>query len=140
MAQKVIDYKKGDLTVHWEPAKCIHSEKCWRGLNEVFKPKEKPWIQVENATRKTIITQIDKCPSGALSYTQSGASEKQRTPSATEIEIASNGPYLIKSSVEIVHTDGKREARDKVTALCRCGASKNKPYCDGSHQTIGFTD
>ena len=139
MADKVIDYKKGELTVHWEPAKCIHSEKCWRGLPEVFKPKEKPWIQVENATIQTIMDQVDVCPSGALSYTNSQKSEALNE-SPTEIEVSSSGPYLIKSNVEIVHTNGKREVRDKVTALCRCGASKNKPYCDGSHQKIGFED
>lgn len=139
MANKVIDYQKGELTVHWEPAKCIHSEKCWRGLPDVFKPKDKPWVQVENATAQTIMDQVDQCPSGALSYTYKGK-ENQSQGERTEIEVASGGPYLVKSEVEVIHPDGKRESRDKVTALCRCGASKNKPYCDGSHRTIGFTD
>jgi hypothetical protein len=83
--------------------------------------------------------QVDACPSGALSYTNSLKSN-EREESHTEIEVSKGGPYVIKTSVEIVHTDGNREARDKVTALCRCGASKNKPYCDGTHRTIGFTD
>ena len=140
MANKVIDYDKGELTVHWEPATCIHSEKCWRGLPEVFKPKEKPWIQVDNATVQSIMDQVDKCPSGALSYTRAGANEKTEKSGTTEVEVSSGGPYVIKSNVEIVHTDGQREKRSKVTALCRCGASKNKPYCDGSHQKIDFSD
>jgi len=139
MANKVIDYQKGELTVHWEPATCIHSEKCWRGLPDVFKPKDKPWVQVENATAQTIMDQVDQCPSGALSYTYKGK-ENQNQGERTEIEVASGGPYLVKSEVEIIHPDGKRESRDKVTALCRCGASKNKPYCDGTHRTIGFSD
>ncbi len=65
---KVKEYKKEDLTVFWEPAKCIHSEKCWRGLPDVFNPKERPWINVDGASKDSIISQVKKCPSGALSY------------------------------------------------------------------------
>lgn len=60
-------YEKDDVTVGWEPEKCIHAGFCARQLSEVFKPKEKPWIQTENATKERIIEQVGKCPSGALS-------------------------------------------------------------------------
>jgi uncharacterized Fe-S cluster protein YjdI len=61
-------YTNGELTVNWEPEKCIHSGNCVRHLREVFKPKEKPWVQMENGTTEQIKSAIDKCPSGALSY------------------------------------------------------------------------
>ena len=59
-------YPKEDIEVTWEPEKCIHSGNCVRGLPNVFKPKDKPWIQTENATKDEIIAQVGKCPSGAL--------------------------------------------------------------------------
>ncbi len=60
-------YPKEDIKVGWQPEKCTHSAKCVKGLGQVFKPKEKPWIQVENASKKEIVNQVAKCPSGALS-------------------------------------------------------------------------
>lgn len=59
-------YPKDDIKVVWEPQKCIHSGNCARGLSAVFRPKEHPWIQVENASKEAIIEQVNKCPSGAL--------------------------------------------------------------------------
>lgn len=59
-------YPKEDIKIGWETEKCIHSAKCALGLSTVFKPKEKPWIQPENASKQDIINQVSKCPSGAL--------------------------------------------------------------------------
>lgn len=65
------EYKKEDIAVVWESSKCIHSAICAKGLNEVFKPRERPWIQTENASKQQIIDQVNKCPSGALSINYS---------------------------------------------------------------------
>ncbi len=62
-------YPKEDVKVVWEPSKCIHSGNCARGLPNVFRPKDKPWIQVEHAYKDDIVDQVSKCPSGALSIT-----------------------------------------------------------------------
>jgi uncharacterized Fe-S cluster protein YjdI len=66
MSQKT--YTNGEVIVHWDVSKCIHSGNCVRNLKEVFKPKEKPWVQMENGTTEQIKSAIDKCPSGALRY------------------------------------------------------------------------
>jgi uncharacterized Fe-S cluster protein YjdI len=63
-----INYKNNDITVVWKPKKCIHSKKCWKELGDVFKPIEKPWVNLDGATSDRIKEQIDSCPSGALSY------------------------------------------------------------------------
>lgn len=63
-----INYKNNDITVVWKPERCIHSKKCWKGLGEVFKPLEKPWIKMDGASTERIIEQVNNCPSGALSY------------------------------------------------------------------------
>lgn len=63
-------YTKEEITVIWQPAKCIHSAICFKGLPGVFDPRRKPWIEMENATAEEIIEQVKKCPSGALSFTR----------------------------------------------------------------------
>jgi uncharacterized Fe-S cluster protein YjdI len=64
-------YSNGEITVVWKPAACIHSTICWKeatGLPDVFNPREKPWIKIEGATSERIMEQVNKCPSGALSF------------------------------------------------------------------------
>lgn len=61
------EYQKEDLTIIWEDTKCTHSGACVRGLGEVFNPKLRPWINMNNGTKEEIKTQVKKCPSGALS-------------------------------------------------------------------------
>jgi uncharacterized Fe-S cluster protein YjdI len=65
---KIIDYKKGKFTVVWEPALCEHAGVCVKSLPKVYRPKERPWIDVSQATEDELREQIDRCPSGALSY------------------------------------------------------------------------
>ncbi len=62
------EYSNGEVTIVWKNELCIHSGNCARGLPTVFKPKERPWIQVENASTQELIEQVKKCPSGALSF------------------------------------------------------------------------
>jgi uncharacterized Fe-S cluster protein YjdI len=66
--QKTFKYSNGEVTIVWKPDLCIHSGNCFRGLPQVFKPKEKPWITPEGSTTEKIIEQVKKCPSGALGF------------------------------------------------------------------------
>ncbi|HET9747292.1 MAG TPA: (4Fe-4S)-binding protein [Chitinophagaceae bacterium] len=68
MAQTTYKYSNGQVTIVWQPRLCIHSGNCFRGLPEVFKPSEKPWISPEGSATGKIIDQVKKCPSGALSF------------------------------------------------------------------------
>lgn len=63
------EYTNGEITITWQAEKCQHAGVCVRTLPNVYKPKEKPWITIENATTEELKSQIDQCPSGALSYT-----------------------------------------------------------------------
>ena len=130
-------YQKDDLTIVWEPGKCIHSGVCVQMLPGVYDPNAKPWIQPENASVKDLKAQIDKCPSGALTYELAGV-ESASDPDGLPVEIMENGPALIKGKLVITHPDGRTEIKEKTTALCRCGASDNKPYCDGAHKKVDF--
>ncbi|MGI9553173.1 MAG: (4Fe-4S)-binding protein [Aurantibacter sp.] len=132
------EYKKEDLTVVWDVKKCIHSAICANGLPSVFKPKERPWIQTDDATTQEIMDQVDKCPSGALSYYVGEKKEEKMENGATKVEVAANGPLLVSGNLVVTSSDGKEEHKKRTTAFCRCGASENKPYCDGTHNEIGF--
>ena len=68
MSVETKKYSNGEMTVVWKPKVCIHSTLCWKGLIEVFNPRERPWIKMDGATTERIIEQVKKCPSGALSY------------------------------------------------------------------------
>ncbi len=143
MAEREIvkEYTKGDFVVVWKPKTCIHSGICVKTLPEVYKPDDKPWINPENAGVDALKAQIDQCPSGALSYYIKGEkAQKSQAMAATKVEVASGGPLLVHGEIEITHADGTTEGKKRTTAFCRCGASHNKPYCDGTHKQIDFTD
>ncbi len=131
-------YKNGDLTITWEPEKCIHAGICARELPQVFRPKERPWVDAQAAEPEVIAAQIDKCPSGALSYTRSSDAQASGTE-ATQIQIADDGPILMTGPLNIQYKGEKTTIENgKKVALCRCGASANKPYCDGTHSKIDW--
>ena len=133
------EYTNGEVTIKWQPDLCIHSANCVNNLPRVFKPKEKPWIQVEGASTEAIIETIKKCPSGALSYYMNN--EKDATmedqSAVTNIKIRKGGSTLVTGKFVIEHADGTIEEKTKC-ALCRCGASGNMPFCDGSHKEANF--
>lgn len=138
------EYSNGEITIVWKPAICAHSTLCWKGpdgLGEVFDPEKRPWINAEGANTERIIAQVDKCPSGALSYYYNDAADtKVEVSGNTKVEVSPSGPLLIYGNLIIKHKDGTEEKKHKVTALCRCGTSSNKPYCDGSHVKSDFKD
>lgn len=136
------NYTNGEVTIVWQPKMCIHSAKCWRGENslpEVFDPNQKPWIKPEGANTERIIEQVKKCPSGAISYFINNDMEKNESISSeTVAETILNGPLLVYGNIIVKDSEGNQTQKNKVTAFCRCGASSNKPYCDGSHVKIDF--
>ena len=129
-------YTNNEVTVKWQSDLCIHSEKCFHGLPKVFNPKEKPWVNIDGASAADIIAQVGKCPSGALSIVDA---DKETTVSQeTIVETMPNGPLMVYGNMTVKHAGGETFKDSKATAFCRCGASENKPYCDGSHKKIDF--
>ena len=147
MPVKTHTYSNKDITILWKPDVCIHSKICWHGLRAVFDPVRRPWIMADAADTASIMSQIDQCPSGALSYTKNNTSEPTTpaapapaSPASTSIECLPNGPLLVNGPIVIKRADGTEETKTGAVALCRCGASNNKPYCDGNHLSNGFKD
>jgi len=137
--ETTIKYKANDITIVWKPKVCIHSKLCWKELGDVFKPVERPWVNVDGASVDKIKAQIDKCPSGALSYF-SNIDENNASEIKVEsiVEIVSNGPLLVYGNIIVKKEGEENTTKNKVTAFCRCGHSANKPYCDGTHTKMDF--
>ncbi|MBO3115852.1 (4Fe-4S)-binding protein [Winogradskyella sp. DF17] len=135
---KLKEYSNGDVTVTWEPEKCIHSAICVKGLPNVFQPKEKPWIKIDAASTKALVDQVKQCPSGALGYYMTHEDDKSAETMETKVEVLENGPLLVYGTLKVTDKDGISETKNRTTAFCRCGASANKPYCDGAHVSAEF--
>lgn len=133
-------YTNGKVTVVWQPTMCIHSAICFRGLPDVFNPKARPWITPEGASTEEIVAQVKKCPSGAISYylNQEGGEDKQESNMFNTVVVSPNGPLLVHGDIKVKDHLGNETSKSNTTAFCRCGASANKPYCDGSHAKVGF--
>jgi CDGSH-type Zn-finger protein len=118
---------------------CSHAGHCTDGLKSVFRMHEEPWIDPDGAKVEEIVATIRKCPSGALSYALDGAEAQppQREPMIT---VTADGPYEVAGGVELLGVKFGDGASQEHYTLCRCGASKNKPFCDGSHWTAEFHD
>jgi uncharacterized Fe-S cluster protein YjdI len=125
------EYANQDITVVWKPDICIHSEICARGLPKVFDPGRKPWIDIDQASSKDIVAQVNQCPSGALSIKSTGVTTTEET--RAKVQLMAGGPLILKGTCEIVDEEGNTQQR-KNASFCRCTKSANFPYCDGSHK------
>ena len=132
------EYTNGELAIIWKPKTCIHAKECVKRLPQVYRQYERPWIIAENASIEELKEQIQACPSGALSYKMSGEENNEEAYLETKIEILENGPLLVYGTLHITYANGETEKKNKTTAFCRCGASQNKPYCDGAHRQAEF--
>lgn len=140
MSEITKTYSNGEVTIVWKPRTCIHSAICVNGLPKVFRPQEKPWIEIGAATTEALIAQVKQCPSGALSYFMNDATDQEAESLETKVEVMKNGPLLVYGTLQVTGKDGGVTVKNKTTAFCRCGSSSNKPYCDGSHVKADFRD
>ena len=152
-------YTNGEITVFWIPSKCIHATTCFRELIEVFNPGRRPWVNMEGAPTRKIIEVVNKCPTQALvwKYNKDLTEEElkaqrevetgEETPRTlsvpekpTTIRIMKDGPIVVEGKF-IIERNGMRNLKPTpMTSFCRCGESRNMPFCDGTHRKIGFRD
>ena len=146
-------YSNDDITVFWKPDECIHATICFMKLRKVFDPSRRPWVDMSKGKTKDIADICDECPTDALTwkwnkdltqeekdYSKCKPAATEKVPEAppTEIMIIDNGPAIVKGNFKISRPGGKNVEASKQVALCRCGGSKNHPFCDGSHLVNGF--
>ncbi len=128
-----------DITVYYNKEKCIHAAVCVRSLPNVFVPSDAPWVKPDKATSAEIIDTVTRCPTGALEYEVASESEMEKADETNTVLVEQDGPLMIRGDVIIKNPDGETVDAVKRVALCRCGLSRNKPYCDGSHTAV-FSD
>jgi uncharacterized Fe-S cluster protein YjdI len=139
-------YTNGEITVFWKPGKCIHATTCYRELIEVFNPRKRPWVNMDGAPTEEIIRVVRLCPTQALSFKYNNelneggetiSSDAQETDA--EARVMGDGPLVLKGSFTMYDTDNHPLRLMKMTSICRCGASHDLPYCDGTHRKVGYT-
>jgi CDGSH-type Zn-finger protein/uncharacterized Fe-S cluster protein YjdI len=136
------DYVGKKITIHDNRRICSHAAECVNTLPSVFKLNSRPWIDPDAATLEEITSIIGKCPSGALSYSINGVEYRDQNERKPMVTVSKNGPYVITGGIDLIGDNiqfGDGASKEHYT-LCRCGASSNKPFCDGMHKVINFND
>lgn len=138
-------YTNGEITVFWQPQKCVHATTCYRELIDVFNPRKRPWVNMDGAPSDEIIRVVKLCPTQALSVRFNKdidaelETEKASGPAEAEARVMEDGPLVIKGSFTVYDTEGKELRHLGMSSFCRCGSSNDLPYCDGTHRKIGYT-
>ncbi len=140
MARKVHEYRGAGITVRYDVKRCIHAKECVRGLRRVFDPERRPWVEPDQASSDEVAQVVMRCPTGALYFERTDGGAQESIPEENEIRVEPDGPLYLSGEIEITSADGTALARETRLALCRCGASRNKPFCDNSHVEISFED
>lgn len=133
------NYVGQEITIHDNRGICAHAGFCTTNLASVFKLNTEPWINPGGAAVEAIVETIRKCPSGALSYSIEEVEHRDQNREPL-IKVSKDGPYYVTGGIELKDEPRGERASTEHYALCRCGGSKNKPYCDGTHWTIKFKD
>lgn len=140
MADKLSRYESDAIAVTFEARRCLHAAECIRALPGVFDPGRRPWINLGAASAAEIARIIERCPTGALKYQRKDGGAPEAVTHRNAISLEPDGPLYLRGAIELLAEDGSLIARETRVALCRCGASENKPYCDGRHTKARFHD
>jgi uncharacterized Fe-S cluster protein YjdI len=132
------EYRNDEIVVSWEPEYCIHTANCLIGLPQVFDVGRRPWVSIDAASADEIAQVVMTCPTGALHFQRLDGGEQEEAVEGTSVQPRLNGPLFVRGKVRIVDSQGNVVREDARIALCRCGHSANKPFCDGTHKTVEF--
>ena len=132
-------YSTEQITVTFDPTRCIHAAECIRAQPEVFDSSRRRWIRPELGSPDAIADAVHRCPTGALHY-QLANGPVETADDAVSLRMKRNGPLYVRGVARVEREDGGVILEDYRVALCRCGATANAPFCDGSHTRIGFRD
>jgi len=131
-------YRGESINVTYSIRRCIHAEECVNRLGEVFDNHKSPWIQPDQATPGQIADTISQCPTGALHYQRLDGGPIEEVPAVNTIVLQEDGPVYLSGNLVVKNAEGEQVYSDTRLALCRCGESENKPFCDNAHLKIKF--
>jgi CDGSH-type Zn-finger protein/truncated hemoglobin YjbI/uncharacterized Fe-S cluster protein YjdI len=130
----------GGITIYHDRSRCAHFGQCTDRLPAVFRATQEPFVNAQGALPAEIAAVVSGCPSGALSYAIGDNAAPVEPSQACSISPIVDGPYRVVGDVDLVGADGRVYERRARQTLCRCGQSRNRPFCDGSHWYAGFRD
>jgi len=140
MSEKRHVFESPAITVTWIRRRCIHVAECVRGLPAVFAPGRVPWVEPARAPADRVAEVVLRCPTGALHYERHDGGAAEAVPGENVVVPTADGPLYLHGDVRILAEGGALALRDTRVALCRCGATKSRPFCDASHWDAGFDD
>jgi CDGSH-type Zn-finger protein/uncharacterized Fe-S cluster protein YjdI len=138
--QKVFIYAGEKIDVLWDSRLCIHIGECGYARGELFVGGRDPWCQPNLVSTDETRDVVSRCPSGALSYQVKDGSATEKPPAENTVQVAYNGPLYVQGDLDIEGAADDMPGIKRRVALCRCGFSNNKPFCDNSHTGGNFTD
>jgi CDGSH-type Zn-finger protein/uncharacterized Fe-S cluster protein YjdI len=131
-------YTSDQVEISWEPSFCIHFGACVSGSAAAFDPRRRPWVDASAETPDALDEIIAQCPSGALQLRWLDGRPSQDPVGTPAFQPQLDGPLFVRGPIEVVDRGGRVIRRAARVALCRCGHSQNKPFCDDSHYRVGF--
>jgi len=141
MAKKaVFQYPGKEATVSWHGRLCIHIGECGRAKGELFVGGRDPWCQPDLTGNEEVADVVSRCPTGALTVDFADGSGREKPEPVNTVNVAYNGPLFVRGQLTIENAPADAPGLAFRAALCRCGKSANKPYCDNSHVKEGFSD
>ncbi|KIL52019.1 (4Fe-4S)-binding protein [Jeotgalibacillus soli] len=132
MTSRTKHYTSDEIDVYFHPDRCTHVSECVKRLPSVFNPNNRPWVNPEQGTSDEIAYVIEKCPTGALEYVRKDKGIGEMPPENTIIEPQPDGVYFVTGNLHIKQDEHTIHCTR--AALCSCGLSSNKPFCDDSHK------
>ena len=126
--------------VSWDGRLCIHIGECGRAEGDLFVGGRDPWCQPNVVDNSNVDDVVRRCPTGALTYTLKDGSQGEQADAENVLVVSNDGPLYVRGDLEVEGAPDDMEGIGFRVALCRCGASKNKPFCDNSHIEAGFRD
>jgi len=130
-------YISDAVDITYNLRRCIHAEQCIHHLESVFKKNTRPWIDINGASTTEIMGVIALCPSGALHAIPKDGTASEEPSRENVISLWEDGPLQFEGKLEIIGANIDITDETRAT-LCRCGESKNKPFCDNSHREVNF--
>jgi CDGSH-type Zn-finger protein/uncharacterized Fe-S cluster protein YjdI len=139
--KKVFDYVGKTADVHWDGRLCIHVGECGQADNSLFVGGRKPWCVPDEVAGAEVADVVARCPTGALTLTcKDGSIPVETVAEVNRVVLANNGPLYLSGDLQIDGAADDMPGTAFRAALCRCGKSANKPFCDNSHEKDGFVD
>lgn len=132
------EYRDGRIAVYWSPQYCIHTANCLNAQPNVFDVTRRPWIDISAADAGDIAAAVMTCPTGALAFERLDGGDQEAAGDDVVVEPRTNGPLFVRGNVRVRDPRGNVLREATRMALCRCGGSANKPFCDGTHRANGF--